>query len=141
MTGKRRHYGRKPSTEFGAYLKQWRGEAQLTLEEAASKLGLKCKKPAAYLSQIERGHKPIPDAVLVNVARVYHVSPDKVLGKAYWPQLILLPLIAVIDPGQLPKDFIEELEKGLDDEERRKITQYIDKLLRGRDKVKQHTAV
>ena len=141
MTGKRRHYGRKPSTEFGTDLKQWRDEAQLTLEEAASNLGLKCKKPAAYLSQIERGHKPIPDAVLVNVARVYHVSPDKVLGKAYWPQLILLPLVSIVDPDQLTKGLIQKLEKGLDDKERRDITQYIEKLLLGRDKAKQHTKV
>lgn len=136
MTDKRRHYGRKPSTEFGDCLKQWRDEAQLTLEEAASKLGFKCKKPEAYLSQIERGHKPIPDEVLVNVARVYHVSPDKVLGKAYWPQLILLPLIAIVDPEQLPKDHIEELQKGLKEEERREITQRIEKLLISRDKAK-----
>ena len=82
-----------------------------------------------------------PDSLLMNIAHIYHVATGEILERAYWPQLILLPLIAIINPEQLPKDLIEELEKGLKEEERRKITQYIEKLLLRRDKAKQHTAV
>jgi len=131
-------HSHQPFEKFGAYLVKLRKQQKLSRAKAARQLKLKTRQ---QLYNYEIGRTLPSGSLLTKLAQLYHEPPNKVLEMAYWPQLILLPLIAVIDPGQLPKDFIEELEKGLDDEERRKITQYIDKLLSGRDKVKQHTAV
>ena len=129
MTAKQRHrhYGRKASKQFGECLKKWRDEADLTLEEAAQRLGIECKSPGGYLSQIETGKKPIPEAALLNVPKVFKVPAEEVLRRAYWPQLHLSLLTAIMEPTELPKgieDYLEDLEKELEETEKRELTRY-----------------
>ena len=122
-----RNYGRKPSKDFGDYLRKWREDANLKLEEAASLLGLECKRAEGYLSQIETGKKAIPEAILLNVPRVYKVPAEEVLRRAYWPQLPLDLLTAIMEPAELSKsieDFLEEIEKKLEEKEKRELTRY-----------------
>ena len=77
------------------------------------------------------------DTILIRLAHLYHMATAEILERAYWPQLVLLPLIAIIDPDQLSRDLIEELEKGLKEKERKEITQHIEELLHRRDMTKQ----
>jgi len=72
---------------------------------------------------------------LIKLAQLYHVAPDEILRRAYWPQLLLLPLISIIEPEKLTSDLIEELQKGLEIEERRELTQHIEELLSKRNVV------
>ncbi|GAH49266.1 unnamed protein product [marine sediment metagenome] len=74
--------------------------------------------------------------LLIRLAHLYHVPTAEVLETAYWPQLVLIPLIAIIDPEHISKDLIKELEKGLEEKERSEITRHIEKLLVKRDMVK-----
>jgi len=123
----RRSYGRKPSPEFGAYLQKWRKDANLNQDEAARRLGIESKNPGAYLSQIEHGDKPLPDAALLKIPQAYDVPPEEVLRRAYWPQLTLFLLTAIMEPTELPKaieEYLEELENALDEEELRELTRY-----------------
>lgn len=114
MVPKRTYYGRKSSKEFGDRLRGWRKNVGLTLHEAAVRLGLKCKSPEAYLSQIEKGKRPIPENLLINVATVYAIPAEEVIREAYRPQLALPLLEAATSPTALPKpveDYIQELEE------------------------------
>ena len=127
MTPKRKHYGRKPSKDFGDRLKEWRANAHLTLAQAATKLGIMSKSPEGYLSQIEAGDKPIPEAILLNIPKAYNVPAEEVLRRAYWPQLPLPLLTAIMEPTELPKgieNFLEELERQLKEYEVRELTRY-----------------
>lgn len=127
MKPKRRNYGRKASKEFGEYLTKWREDADLTLEQAAPLLGIECKHPEGYLSQVETGQRPIPETALLNVPKVYKVQPEEVLRRAYWPQMYLSLLTAIMEPTELSKgieDFLEELEKELEENEKRELTRY-----------------
>lgn len=129
MRQSKRYLKRRPSAQFGAYLRELReNRTSFNLSEAARQLGLKRQGLFNY----EKGDRAPPDSLLVNLAHLYRVPTAEVLERAYWPQLVLLPLIAIIDPEQLPRDFIEELEKGLEEEERREITRHIEELLRRR---------
>jgi len=122
---------RKPSPEFGAYLKWLREHnTEYIQAEAARQLEI----PRQVLNYYEKGTRVPPYPLLLRIAHLYHCPTAEVLERAYWPQLVLLPLIAIVDPEQLPKDLIEELEKGLQDDERRKITRLVKKLLHGRAK-------
>ena len=128
----RQHYGRKPSKEFGAHLKRWREDASLIQNEAALRIGLQCKNPGAYLSQIELGHKAMPESALLNVPEVYGVSPEEVLRRAYTPQLPLFLLTAIMEPASLPKaieDYLGEIEKQLEEDEMKELTRYAALLL------------
>ena len=127
MTTKRRHYGRQASKDFGDKLKRWREKAHLTLDQAAPLLGLECKHPEGYLSQIETGSKPIPEVALLNVPKVYDIPAEEVLRRAYWPQLHLSLLTAIMAPTELPKgieDYLKDLEKELEETEKRELTRY-----------------
>ena len=137
MKGKRSHYGRGTSKHFGQDLKRWRDDAKLTQTQAAPKLGLKGKSPGAYLSQIETGKKPVPEVVLLNVARVYKRSAEEVLRKAYHPQLPLPFLTAMMDLNVSWEDVEEHLKETkteFEDEEKKEIVNYATFLL-----VKRHT--
>ncbi len=125
----KKHFGLKPSVQFGDYLRGLREQnTTLSQAEAARRVGL---SPVLY-NGIEQGKKVARDLILIQLARLYHVPPDDVLKRAYWPQLVLLPLIAIIELEQFPQDFIEKLEKGLEQEERIEITLHIEQLLRKR---------
>lgn len=127
MRSKHRNYGRKASKDFGHYLRKWRKEAGLTLEQAAPLLGLKCKRAEGYLSRFETGERPIPEEALLKVPRVYNRSAEEVLRRAYLPQLPLDLLTAIMEPTELPKgieDYLEELEKKLEEKEKRELTRY-----------------
>lgn len=78
-------------------MRSWRSRANLTQADAATRLGLVCRRPQAYLSQIETGKRPVPDAVLVKVSEVYGVPPEQVLLEAYGYQLPLPLYSAVSD--------------------------------------------
>ncbi len=134
MRKPKRYPKRQPSEKFGAYLERLRKEkTELSQAEAARQLGLRRQELNFY----EKGTRVPPYPLLIRLAHLYHVATAEVLERAYWPQLILLPLIAIVDPEQLSRDLIEELERGLEEEERREITRHIEELLRKRDMVKQ----
>jgi len=120
---------RKPSKEFGDWLKTWREARHLTQEAAATLLGIPGKNPAAHLSLIESGERALPDDVLPKVSEVYDIHPDEVLRRAYWPQLVLLPLIAIVDMRRVTKDIIDAMEKGFKDAERQELTEKIKEIL------------
>lgn len=124
---------RKPSKEFGEWLKTWREARHLTQEEAAPLLAIPGKNPAAHLSLIESGERALPDDALPKVSEVYDIHPDEVLRRAYWPQLVLLPLIAIVDMRQVTKDIIDAMEKGFRDAERQELTRHIKKILNRRN--------
>lgn len=132
MGQKRRFYGRKPSKTLGRTLRKWRIAADLTLEEAAKRLGIKCKTPGSYLWQMENGKKTVPDKILVNVSRVYRIQEEEVIRQAYFPQLHFLILTEVMKPTALPKeidDFLQQLEKQLKEEEKKELATYANYLL------------
>jgi len=129
MKQSKRRLKRQPSAQFGAYLRELREDrTPFSQAEAARRLGLSRQEFNNY----EKGKRMPSDSLLMNLAHLYHIATGEVLEKAYWPQLILLPLIAIVDPEQLTRDLIEELEKGLAEEERREITRHIGQLLRRR---------
>jgi transcriptional regulator with XRE-family HTH domain len=116
-------------TKFGAYLTNLRqSRTELSTAKAAKELGFKNRQ---QLDHYETGRVKPTDSILIQIARLYRVSPDEVLRTAHWPQLILLPIVSIIDPEQLSDDIIEEIEKGLERAERQKLTRYIEELLRG----------
>ena len=126
---KKRYLGRQPSKEFGAYLRELREHnTQLNQAEAARQIEIKPEQ----LNYFEQGTRAPPDTILIKLARLYHVPPEEILARAYWPQLILLPLISIINPEQLSKELIEEIEKGLEEAERQELTQFIERLLHRR---------
>ncbi len=99
----------KCSELFGSYLKTWREAAHLTKEEAARRLGIGGKDPGAYLQMIEKGGRALPDNILPRVSEVYGIHPEEVLKQTYWPQLIFLPLIAIVDNDRTKFDDIEKI--------------------------------
>lgn len=127
---------RERRRDFGRYLKGLRKDQGLTQEKIGYALGI----TGGEVSLIEKGERPISDESLIRLAEKYGVLLEEMLRKKYWPQLIFLPLIYIINPEQLPKDLVEELvEGGLKEEERRELTQQIEKLLRRQSRVEQHT--
>jgi len=114
-------------TEFGRYLTSLRERIELGTAVAAREMGLKDRQ---QLDHYETGRTMPSDSILIKMAQLYRVHPDELLRKAHWPQLILLPLVSIIDPEQLPEDLIKEIEKGLNKAERQKLTEYIEELLR-----------
>lgn len=127
MARRRTYYGRKSSKVFGRILREWRKEVHLSLEEAANRLGMKCASPGSYLSQIERGLRPIPEGILINVPNVYKRQPEEVLRAAYYPQLPFPILTAVVKPTALPKeieDYLQDIEKQLADADKRELARY-----------------
>lgn len=127
MSHSKRYYKLSPSKEFGDYLRGLREQnTKFSQAEAARRVGLR----PGQLNYMEQGNRaPNETLPLIKLAQLYHVAPQEVLRRAYWPQLIILPLIAIIEPERLSSDFIEELQKGLDDKERLELTQYIEELL------------
>ena len=123
-------------TKFGEYLKDLREQkTKLSTAAAARELGFKDRQ---QLDHYETGRTKPSDSILIKIARLYGVPPDNVLRRAHWPQLILLPLVSIIDPEQLSNDIIEEIEKGLERAERQELTHYIEELLHRRTTVEQH---
>lgn len=120
---------RKLSPGFGEYLRRLREDnTEYIQAEAARQLEISRQE----LNYYEKGARVPSYPMLLRIAHLYHRPTAEVLERAYWPQLVLLPLVAIVDPEQLSRDLIEELEKGLQDDERREITQRIKKLLRRR---------
>lgn len=131
-----RNYGRALSPDFGKWLRQLRKGTGQTLDEAAEGLGLEGKARVSYLSQIERGKKPVPWKVLVNISSFYpEVSDEEVLQRAYSPQLHL-PMLNSILKGQALSNsidkFLEQMEIEFKDYEKKKLTEYAQLLILGR---------
>ncbi|MBA7656213.1 hypothetical protein ES703_64128 [subsurface metagenome] len=133
MSRSKRYYKLTPSKEFGDYLRGLREQnGKLSQAEAARRVGLRPEQ----LNYLEQGIRaPNETLPLIKLAQLYHVAPDEILRRAYWPQLLLLPLISIIEPEKLTSDLIEELQKGLEIEERRELTQHIEELLSKRNVV------
>lgn len=124
--GKQKKNRRKrPYEKFGQYLRGLREDTELGQSEVAQRLSL----TKTEISYYENGWRMPPAPLLMRLAHLYHKPTAELLEQAYWPQLILLPLIAIIDPERLSRDYIDELEKGLKDYERREITKHIEELL------------
>jgi transcriptional regulator with XRE-family HTH domain len=120
---------RELAINFGEYLKMLReNNTNYIQAEAARQLEISRQELNFY----EKGTRVPSYPMLLRIAHLYHRPTAEVLERAYWPQLVLLPLIAIVDPEQLSRDLIEELEKGLQDDEKRKITKLVKKLLRER---------
>jgi len=136
MNQKSRDFERKRRIDFGRYLRDLRERPgkKKTQIEVEGHLDIK----SGCLSLIESGDRLVSDGLLVELAKEYDVPPDGVLRERYWPQLFLLSLVAIIDPKQLSRELIEELEKGFEEAERRDFTRYIAVLLHRRGRVKQH---
>lgn len=129
MSHSKKSFRSPGSKDLGKYLTELReGRTRFTQAQAARQLGLSRQQ----LHHYESGRTTPPDPLLIKIAQLYHVHPDEVLRKAYWPQLVLLPLVAIIEPTQLSEHLIEELEMGLEDTERQQLTHYIEELLRKR---------
>lgn len=127
LAHKRKYYGRKPSKTLGGMLRKWRKKADLTLEEAARRLRIKCKSPGSYLWQMENGQKTFPEIILLNASRVYKIPVEEVLKQAYPHQLHFAELTEVMKPTALPKDiddYLVEIEKQLRDEDRQELARY-----------------
>ena len=132
MSHSKKFFRLKPSKELGDYLKELREQnTSLGQAEAARQVNL----APELLNYFEKGKRSPPDVILIKLAQLYQVPPDEVLAKAHWPQLILLPLISIINPEELSKELIEALEKGLKEEERMKLTRHIKELLYKRSAV------
>lgn len=120
---------RQPSKSFGAYLRHLReNRTDLTQAGIARELMISRQE----LNYYEKGKRAPSDSLLIRLARLYRIATAETLERAYWPQLVLIPLIAIIDPVQLSRDIIEEIEKGLKDHERQEITRHIEELLHKR---------
>lgn len=132
MGHRRKFYGRKPSKRLGGKLKKWRKAADLTLEVAAARLGIKCKSPGSYLCLIEKGERTIPDKILVNVSRVYGKKEEEVIKQAYSPQLhfpILTEVMKPTVPSKEIDDFIERVGKQLMGADKKELATYAHYLL------------
>lgn len=125
-----KRYKLQPSKDFGKYLAQLRkANTNLSQAKAARQIGLSPEQ----LNYYERGERAPHDATLIRLAQLYHISPEVVLAEAHWPQLVFLPLIAIIDPEQLSSlDYVKEIERGLEEKERKEITEHINNLLKKR---------
>jgi transcriptional regulator with XRE-family HTH domain len=142
MGRKRKFYGRKPSKTLGHKLRKWRDDAELTLEDAAKRLGIKCKSPGSYLWQMENARKTVPEKILINVPQVYEKTEEEVLKCAYYPQLHFPMLTEMLKPTALPKkidDFLDNLIKRLEEKEKIEIAKYASYLLT-QQKLKRPTA-
>jgi hypothetical protein len=128
----KRNPDRKRS-KFGIYLMNLRLSRSLGGASAARELKFKNRQ---QLDAYETGKVKPSDSVLIEMAKLYHVSPDVVLREAHWPQLVLLPLVSIIDPEQLSSEIIHEIEKGLEKIERQELTHYIEELLHKRPAIK-----
>ena len=132
MVRRRKFYGRKPSKTLGRTLRKWRKKADLTLEEAANRLGIKCRSPGSYLWLMENGKRTVPDKILINASKVYKIQEEIVIRRAYSPQLHFPILTAVMKPTALPKeidDYLREIQEQLEDKDKEELTHYASFLL------------
>src|SRR4030042_1171200 len=132
MGRKRKFYGREPSKTLGHKLRRWRDDADLTLEKAAKRLGIKCKSPGSYLWQMENGRKTVPEKILINVPQVYEKTEEEVFRYAYPSQLYFPILMEVLKPTALPKeidDFLNNLSRQLEEKGKREVATYASYLL------------
>ena len=108
---------------FGKYIKDIRvHRARLSGAEAARSLRLKDRQ---RLYNYENGRTLPSTVVLIKMAQVYNVKPEEIIERAYWPQLVFLPLVSIVNYEELSLAIIEAMEKGLEEEKRKKITQFI----------------
>lgn len=130
-----KRYPQRKRTPFGVYLTELRRQKTgLSTAAAARELGFRDRQ---QLDHYETGRTKPADSILIKMAQLYRIPPEDILRRAYWPQLILVPLISILDPEQLSDDLIEEIEKGLQKAERQKLTEYVEELLHGRTMAKQ----
>jgi len=128
MAGKKKLDRQRSS--FGKYLLGLRTKAELGPTEAYKKLGLKGRH---ILDDYEIGKVTPRYPTLLRMSQVYHAPLDDILRKAYWPQLILLPLDFFINLDQLDplttENLITQIEEGLSEFERKELTKFVEGLL------------
>jgi transcriptional regulator with XRE-family HTH domain len=131
MGTKRKRYGRKKSKVLGSYLKKWRKDADLTLSEAAVKLGFAMKNAGAYLSMIENGKRPVPDAALQQVHKVYKVPVEEVMKRTYYQlSFHMFDVFSATNTVQTEVNkYIKTLEAKLDEDEKKELLNFISFLL------------
>ena len=117
-------------TCFGAYITGLREEkTTLSVAKAAEALELNSRQ---RLDNWEVGPGIPPDSILIKMAQLYGVAPEEMIRRAYWPQLVLLPLISILDPQQLTEEVIREIEQGLRTAERQKLSRFITGIIQER---------
>jgi transcriptional regulator with XRE-family HTH domain len=127
MARRRKFYGRKPDEDLGLALKKWRQAVDLTLNEAAKKLGIKCKSRGAYLCQMEKGQKTIPEMILMKAAEVYRIPIEDILNKAYPAQFRFPELTDIMKPATSSKEienYLRQVEDQLKKEDKQKLASY-----------------
>lgn len=100
--------------EFGSYLKDLIKKRWKWQKEAAADLDIHPEQ----LSDIVRGKRPAPDHLLIRLAEKCDVPLEEILMRKYWPQLPLLT--GIVEPAELPRDLIKEL----DPQELEEVTRY-----------------
>ncbi|MGD0856792.1 MAG: hypothetical protein ABSA18_13450 [Dehalococcoidia bacterium] len=97
------------------------------MDDAAEQLGLNMTKPGAYLSMIERGLRPIPHIALQNIPKIYGIPAEEVMKQAYWPQLsfpFLDAIKASVSVSIVVDKYLAEVEKKLDDQQKKELIQF-----------------
>lgn len=116
------NFGRHRQVEFGRYLKGLRERRGLSRTQVAGEFGIN-------IWEIEKGNRPVPDKLLVDLAEKYREPLGKVLMNKYWPQLPLLT--GILEPTEL----VADLHRYFYPEEVEEVMDYISSLLRKRASV------
>lgn len=124
----------RQQAKFGAYITDLRIKVHMGMAEAAKELGFRDRQ---RLANYERGRTIPRYPTLLKIAQLYKVPLDEIVRKAYWPQLILLPIDFLVNVDKLSsEDFIMQIENGLHKAEREELTQVIEEILHRRITVK-----
>ena len=91
--------------EFGGYLRSQIKKHWKRQKEAATDLGIS----AETLSYILSGRNIAPDDLLIIVSEKCGIPLEEILRIKYWPQLLLLT--GIVDPKELTKNIVEELDE------------------------------
>lgn len=101
---------------LGKYLKELREKRNFKQNEISEEFGIN-------LHEIEQGHRPVTDDLLLNLSKKYDTSLEDILERKHWPQLRLLSCI--IRPTEVKSDLLSEIESELTSQEIENITEEI----------------
>lgn len=99
------NYSQQQRSQFGSYLKEMIKRRWKRQKEAAVELDISEEK----LSYILRGKRTAPDSLLISLSEKCSVPLEEMLRKKHWPQLFLLT--GIVEPAELTKNLVEELEE------------------------------
>lgn len=118
MSRQSTNFEKKRQAQFGSYLRDLRKRRDLKQYKVAEQFSVN-------LSAIEKGDRPAPDRLLIELAEKYGEPLEELLRHKYWPQLPLLT--AIMEPTELPKeieDYLKELEEELGKDDKKELTRY-----------------